>query len=179
MVAESPDVLSREELIALNQAQAAQIAALMARIAKLEWRLGLNSSNSGKPPSSDGLKNPPPKMMAAVLKADNRCKISPALTADDCGTSAATHQVIRVVRLGVARLIENDGKGASERQEVREFSCAATRQCVRTAGAGRWHRSKLAQIQSLQQTWPHTGCPYRECRSKEHRVRGNVDEAGH
>ncbi len=58
MVAESPDVPSREELIALIQAQAAQIAALMTRVAELERRLGLNSSNSGKPPSSDGLRNP-------------------------------------------------------------------------------------------------------------------------
>ena len=58
MVAESPDVPSREELIALVQAQAAQIAALLARVAELERRLGLNSSNSGKPPSSDGLRKP-------------------------------------------------------------------------------------------------------------------------
>jgi transposase len=33
-------------------------AAAEARIAELERRLGLNSSNSGKPPSSDGLKKP-------------------------------------------------------------------------------------------------------------------------
>ena len=58
MVAESPDVRSRAELIALIEAQAAQIAALMARVGELERRLGLNSSNSGKPPSSDGLKKP-------------------------------------------------------------------------------------------------------------------------
>jgi len=58
MVAESTDVRSRAELIALIQAQAAQIAALMARVGELERRLGLNSSNSGKPPSSDGLKKP-------------------------------------------------------------------------------------------------------------------------
>ena len=50
---------SREELIALIRAQAAEIAALKARVAELERRLGLNSSNSGKPPSSDGLKKPP------------------------------------------------------------------------------------------------------------------------
>jgi transposase len=43
---------TREELIAL-------IAALKARVAELERRLGLNSGNSGKPPSSDGLKKPP------------------------------------------------------------------------------------------------------------------------
>src|SRR4249920_1685619 len=51
MDAESPTELSREELIAL-------VAALKAQIAELERRLGLNSSNSGKPPSSDGLKKP-------------------------------------------------------------------------------------------------------------------------
>jgi len=62
---DSPAEPSREELIALVRAQAAQIAALVAenaalkaRIAELERRLGLNSSNSGKPPSSDGLKRP-------------------------------------------------------------------------------------------------------------------------
>ena len=51
MNAESAPELSREELIAL-------VAALRAQIAELERRLGLNSSNSGKPPSSDGLKKP-------------------------------------------------------------------------------------------------------------------------
>jgi Family of unknown function (DUF6444) len=50
---------SRQELIALIAAQASEIAALRARSAELERRLGLNSSNSGKPPSSDGLKKPP------------------------------------------------------------------------------------------------------------------------
>ena len=55
---ESPNAPSREDLIALIQAQAAEIAALKARIGELERRLGLNSSNSGKPPSSDGLNKP-------------------------------------------------------------------------------------------------------------------------
>jgi hypothetical protein len=41
--------LSRDDLIALLLTQEA-------RIAELERRLGLNSANSGKPPSSDGLK---------------------------------------------------------------------------------------------------------------------------
>ncbi len=35
------------------------IKRLLARMAELERQLGLNSSNSGKPPSSDGLKKPP------------------------------------------------------------------------------------------------------------------------
>jgi transposase len=59
MNAESPADPTREELIALIRSQAAEIAALKARIAELERRLGLNSRNSGKPPSSDGLSKPP------------------------------------------------------------------------------------------------------------------------
>jgi len=59
MNADSSAEPSREELIALIAAQAAEIAVLKARIAELERRLGLNSSNSGKPPSSDGLNKPP------------------------------------------------------------------------------------------------------------------------
>jgi transposase len=35
------------------------MAALRQRIAELERQVGLNSGNSGKPPSSDGLKKPP------------------------------------------------------------------------------------------------------------------------
>src|SRR3954451_18084348 len=58
MNADSAAEPSREELIALVAAQAGEIAALQARIAELERRLGLNSSNSSKPPSSDGLKKP-------------------------------------------------------------------------------------------------------------------------
>jgi transposase len=54
--------LSKDNLIALLLAQearhAAEMAAMRARIAELERRLGLNSSNSGKPPSSDGLRKP-------------------------------------------------------------------------------------------------------------------------
>src|SRR3977135_2117389 len=59
MIREAPSEPSEEELIALIAAQRAELAALKAQIAELERRLGLNSSNSGKPPSSDGLKKPP------------------------------------------------------------------------------------------------------------------------
>ncbi len=56
-------LLSKDDLVELLVAQqkrhAGEIAALTARIAELERRLDLNSRNSGKPPSSDGLKKPP------------------------------------------------------------------------------------------------------------------------
>lgn len=52
----------REQITTLleqNRSHRDVIAAQAARIAELERRLGLNSGNSGKPPSSDGLKKPP------------------------------------------------------------------------------------------------------------------------
>ena len=58
MIREAESEPSREELIALIAALRAENASLKARIAELERRLGLNSSNIGKPPSSDGLKKP-------------------------------------------------------------------------------------------------------------------------
>src|ERR1700722_7477268 len=58
-----PGPASSEAVIAALQAQNAELrtltGALQARIAELERQLGRNSSNSGKPPSSDGLKKPP------------------------------------------------------------------------------------------------------------------------
>jgi transposase len=50
---------SAESIIA---AQQALITELQARIAELERQLGLNSGNSGKPPSSDGLKKKPARV---------------------------------------------------------------------------------------------------------------------
>jgi len=48
-----------EELRAMVAALIAENQALKERVAELERRLGLNSSNSDKPPSSDGLKREP------------------------------------------------------------------------------------------------------------------------
>jgi transposase len=55
MTRESPSDPSKDQLIEVLRAEN---ATLKARISELERRLGLNSSNSGKPPSSDGLKKP-------------------------------------------------------------------------------------------------------------------------
>src|SRR6185312_7690185 len=59
----SDGVARLEALIATLQTQNAELRALTvaqnARIAELERQLGLNSGNSGKPPSSDGLKKKP------------------------------------------------------------------------------------------------------------------------
>ena len=59
MVRSDTEIPSQEELVALVAAQAAQIAALVAenallkaRLAELERRLGLNSSNSSSRPSA-------------------------------------------------------------------------------------------------------------------------------
>jgi len=52
-------LLSKDELIELLLTQQAELTALRARPAAVERRLGLDSRNSGKPPSSDGLKKPP------------------------------------------------------------------------------------------------------------------------
>ena len=50
------------ELQSINAALIAQNAALLARVAELERQLGLNSGNSGKPPSGDGLKKKPSRI---------------------------------------------------------------------------------------------------------------------
>ena len=49
------------ELETALSARDALIAKLLVRIEELERRLGLNSKNSSKPPSSDGLKRPAPQ----------------------------------------------------------------------------------------------------------------------
>ena len=48
-----------EELLAIIAMQAERIRVSQARVAELERRLKLDSSNSSRPPSSDGLKKKP------------------------------------------------------------------------------------------------------------------------
>jgi transposase len=65
-----------EPLIAALQTQIVQqqtvIAALQARNAELERQLGLDSGNSGKPPSSDGLKKQPCRVCSLRERAGKK-----------------------------------------------------------------------------------------------------------
>lgn len=58
-----PPPPSYDELLALNAGLAARLEQALARIAELEARLKQSSSNSSKPPSSDGLAKPAPKSL--------------------------------------------------------------------------------------------------------------------
>jgi uncharacterized coiled-coil protein SlyX len=60
------------ELRAANAEQARLIATLQARVAELERRLGQDSSNSSKPPSSDGLRKPARAERRAAERAQDR-----------------------------------------------------------------------------------------------------------
>src|SRR5476649_542742 len=75
-----PDSTARlESLIAALQTQITEqqtvIAALQSRNAELERQLGLNSGNSGKPPSSDGLKKKPSRVSSLRERSGDWLKI--------------------------------------------------------------------------------------------------------
>jgi len=57
------EALSESEKVDLIIQLMAQVARLTARVAELEARLGMNSANSSKPPSSDGYAKPTPKSL--------------------------------------------------------------------------------------------------------------------
>ena len=86
--------LSKDELIALLLTQEA-------RIAELERRLGLNSSNSGKPPSSDGLKKPP--RTSSLRQASGKKPVgSRAIRARHCAGARRPMRSSTTIRRAVA-----------------------------------------------------------------------------
>jgi hypothetical protein len=72
-----------ELLLAQEARHVAEMAALRERTAELERQVGLNSGNSGKPPSSDGLKKPPRPATCGSRPA-NRAAGSLAIRARPC-----------------------------------------------------------------------------------------------
>jgi transposase len=86
-----------EALIAVLEAQNAELRATIAaqsvRIAELERQLGLNSANSGKPPSSDGLKKKPVRTSSLRERSGKQTggqKGHPGKTLSRCETPDAT-----------------------------------------------------------------------------------------
>jgi transposase len=89
-------------LLEENAKLTAQVAELMGRVTELEARLGMNSSNSHKPPSTDSpFKRPPPvppsgrkpggqpghkAHQRAVLPADEVVELKPC-TCEHCGAA--------------------------------------------------------------------------------------------
>jgi transposase len=62
----------RATLAAQHDTMRRENAVLVARVAELERRLGLNSSNSSKPPSSDGLSKLPPRTRSLRARSKKR-----------------------------------------------------------------------------------------------------------
>jgi transposase len=63
LVSPVPDAPSVEQLLVLLAERDALIVALAGRVAQLEARLGKNSQNSSKPPSTDGYVKPEPRSL--------------------------------------------------------------------------------------------------------------------
>ena len=55
-----------------NAALRCEITILVGRLAELERQIGLNSGNSGKPPSSDGLKKKPTRISSLRERSGNK-----------------------------------------------------------------------------------------------------------
>jgi transposase len=138
-----------EELASLVVGLRAELAAARARIADLEARLGQNSRNSSKPPSSDGLAKPAPKSLRGksgrgpgrpkgqpgvtlrqVEDPDDTFEYRPPGSCHGCGSDLADAEKVKVERRQVFDLPERIGLEVIEHQVV-TCRCA----CGRTAKA--------------------------------------------
>ena len=135
-----PRAPSMDDLLALVAALQAENASLKARLAELERRLGLNSSNSGKPPSSDGLKKP-----ARVTSLRDRSGKKPGGQKGHKGETlrqvADPDVVIDHYPSGLLRVRRGPGSG-HERRPQRPAGVRSAR-----AAASRRHRASCARLQ--------------------------------
>jgi len=130
------DVPSVQELLRRLAERDALIARLQARVAELEARLGMNSTNSHKPPSSDGPVKPAPKSLrrksgrrpggqpghpgqtlSLVDEPDVVVRHTPEHCAG-CGTGLRGRPVTRVIRRQVFDLPEPAPLRVTEHQLV-------------------------------------------------------------
>ncbi|MCX5233062.1 IS66 family transposase [Streptomyces sp. NBC_00233] len=135
----------RSELAAAR----AELAVARARIADLEAQLGLNSKNSSKPPSSDGLAKPAPKSLRGksgrgpgrpkgqrgvtlrqVTDPDEEIEHRPQGPCGDCGADLADAEPVGVEQRQVFDLPEHIGLQVTEH---RMLTCRCA--CGRTAKA--------------------------------------------
>jgi transposase len=135
------------ELRAANAEQARLIAMLQARVAELERRLGQDSSNSSKPPSSDGLRKPARAERRAAERAEGRRPGAPGAhlarvatpdevawhVPDRCGGCGADLTLAAVVGVEARQVFDLPPLGlrvVEHRAEQRRCACGRT-----TAGA--------------------------------------------
>lgn len=130
-------VTTYEELTSLVAELRSELVAARARIADLEARLGQNSANSSKPPSSDGLAKPAPKSLrgssgrgpgrpkgqpgvtlAQVADPDHEVEHRPEGPCTGCGADLGNGVVVGVERRQVFDLPEQIRLEATEHRLV-------------------------------------------------------------
>jgi transposase len=157
MVSRVPDS-SYEELAALVMRQAEQIsrqadviAGLQARIAELEDRLGKNSRNSSKPPSSEGLAKPvvslrqssgrkpgkqPGSPGAALAMADDPDEVIEHVpdACGECGPGPVIEEIVETFRCQCVDLPSVKAHITEHRMHTVRFSCGHMSAAERPAG---------------------------------------------
>lgn len=147
----------RQELVgalAVGEELRGELAKAVERIAELEARLGLNSQNSSKPPSSDGLAKPPPKTRSLRGRkpkktnggqpghegrtlsqvADPKYTVTHEPGACGCGRSLAGRPVTSVVRRQSFDLPEIAIEVTEHQLVERECACGARTRADAPAG---------------------------------------------
>ena len=113
--------------------QQVQIEQLQVRVLELEGRLSKNSSNSSKPPSSDGMKRKPKSLRKKSGKTPGgqKGRIGKGLAQIDNPDSVVTHTPVSCHGCGLG-LKETDGTCAERRQifDIPDPKICVTEHCV-------------------------------------------------